>query len=68
MMSGNQQYNAVPGIARAFQRHIDCRPRAIQGHAVQVDDAIRLDRPAPQLAIPRAVERLSGAGRSRRRR
>jgi len=45
MVARDQQDHAVPGTDGLLERPVDGTPRGIEVHAVEVDDAVRLDRP-----------------------
>ena len=58
MVAGNQQQNAVSAGDRLLESAVDCGPRAVQIHPVEIEHAVGLDRTAPQLLVPAAIERL----------
>ena len=65
MMARDEQDNAIPGIARAFQREIDGPPSAIETVAVEIDDPVGLERAGAELPVPCPVERGSRPNGSR---
>lgn len=58
VMAGDQQHQAVAARDRLLQAPVDRRPRLVERHAVQVQNAIRLDVAAPQPFVPAPVEGL----------
>jgi len=58
MMAGDQQDDTVAGADRLLERAVDRGPCAVEVQAVQVDDAVGLDRTCAQAFVPAAVERL----------
>jgi hypothetical protein len=74
MMARNQQKNAVAACYCLLERMVDRGPCTIEVHAMKIEHPVRLDRSAPQLLVPAAVQRLesdrhrlrsSGFGRGR---
>ena len=61
MMARNEQDEAIPGIACAFQGDIDGPPSAVETVTVEVDDPVGLDRAGAELPVPCPVERRRGA-------
>src|SRR6185369_16111623 len=56
VVPGDQQQDAVAGRDRALERPVDRPPCGVERQAVQVEQPVRLDRPAAQTLIPAAVE------------
>lgn len=56
MMAGDQQQDAIAGADRPLERAIDRLPGGVEGHAVEVEHAVRLDRAAAKPLVPAAVE------------
>ena len=68
LMSGDEQQDALAPRNRLLERSVDCAPRAVEAHAVEVDGPIRLDRAAADASVPCSVESctfeiLPGTGR-----
>ena len=55
-MAGDQKQHPFPVNHRPFQRGIDGPPGSVQTMAVQVDDAVRLDLPGTQAAVPMRIQ------------
>jgi hypothetical protein len=64
VMPGDQEQHAVAASDRLFETAIDCTPRGIEIHAMEVEHAIRLNRSAAKAFIPASVQ---GAFRRRPR-
>jgi hypothetical protein len=64
MMARDEQDEAIPGIACAFQGDIDGPPGAVETVTVEVDDPVGLERAGAELPVPRPVERRSGTNGS----
>jgi hypothetical protein len=58
MMPGNQQENALAARNGLLERTVDRGPRAVEIHAMEIEHPVRLDRAAPELLVPSAVECL----------
>jgi hypothetical protein len=57
MMTCDQQHDTFAPSDRAFEVRIDRVPRAVEGHSVQIEHALRLDIAGPKLFVPAAVQR-----------
>jgi hypothetical protein len=58
MMPGNQQENALAARNGLLESTVDRGPRAVEIHAMEIEHPVRLDRAAPELFVPAAVEGL----------
>ena len=56
VVAGDEQHDPVARADRALQPTIDRLPGGVEGHAVEIENAVRLDAPAPQALVPTAVE------------
>jgi len=59
VMAGDQEQEPVAAPDRLLERAVDRAPGGIQRHSVKVEHAIGFDRPAPQPAVPAAIEGCS---------
>ena len=67
MMAGDQEDDAIAVGNRAIELPVDRAPCAIEGHSVQIDDAIGLDTAAAETLVPTAIERRANAATRRSR-
>ena len=68
MVAGDQQDEAITGVARAFDGKVDCTPGAVQAVAVEIHDPVRLEGAGAKPPVPGSVERGSNPNRSGLRR
>lgn len=57
MVAGNEQQQAVAMSDCMLETPIDCAPCGVEGHAVKVEHAIRLNRSAAKAFVPASVQR-----------
>jgi len=64
-VAGDQQDKPVAPRNPLLETAIDCPPRTLEVHAVQVDYAVRFDRTVAETPVPACIEGLArlGAGR-----
>lgn len=67
-MAGDEQDDPLAGCDRQLESDVNCTPRAIQGHPMKVDDAVRPDVARAKPPIPRRIERPHFRCGPRRRR
>ncbi len=69
VMAGDQQHQPVARGNCSLEPGIDCAPRGIEVHAVEVENPVRRDLALAQALVPAAVERFPErrAGRRSRR-
>ena len=60
MVSGDEQDHPVARPNGVIEAPINCAPCPVQTHAVKIDGPVRLDRTAPQLLVPAAIQRPLG--------
>lgn len=60
VVASDQQQHSVAAPNGLLQRAVDRRPGSVEGQAMKVEDAVRIDRPAAQSLVPAAIERLIG--------
>ena len=58
MMPGNQKKNALAARNGLLKGTVDRGPGAVEIHAMEIEHPVRLDRAAPELLVPSAVEGL----------
>ena len=56
LVAGDEQEDALAGGDRLLERSVDCAPRAVEAHAVEVDDSIGLNAAAAETPIPASIE------------
>jgi hypothetical protein len=56
VMPGDQQQHAVAASDRLFETAIDCSPRGVEIHAMEVEHAIRLNRSGAKAFVPASVQ------------
>jgi hypothetical protein len=59
MMTGDQQHDALAAGDGVAKPAVDRPPRAVEGHAVEVEDSVGLDNAVTQPPVPAAVERVA---------
>ena len=60
MVASDQQHDALVIRDRLIERPVDRRPGRVQAHAMEVEDAIRLQAPASNPLVPTPIEGLVG--------
>ena len=60
MVARDQKHDAVAASDCLLERDVDCAPGAVEVHAVEVDDAVRLYSAAAEPPVPASVEGCTG--------
>ena len=56
VVAGDQKEDPLAGRDRPLERAVDCPPRRVEVHSVEVEHSVGLDRAAAQPPVPAAVE------------
>jgi len=65
LMAGDEEDDAIAMSDRAVQLAVDRTPCAVEGHSMQIDDAIGLDIAAAEALVPASVQGRTNALPSR---
>ena len=57
LVTRDEQEDAISALYRLVESVIDCAPCSVEGHAVQVDGAVRLESTVAEPTVPCAIER-----------
>jgi hypothetical protein len=57
MVPRNQQNYPIAALDRQLESPVDCLPGPVEIHAVEIEDAVGLDRAGTQSPVPASVER-----------
>jgi len=57
MMAGDQEQETFAACDRLIERAVDCPPCPVEGHSVEINDAVRFQRSAAESPVPASVER-----------
>jgi len=56
LVTRDEQEDAISALYRLVESVIDCAPCSVEGHAVQVDGAVRLESTVAEPTVPCAIE------------